>query len=339
MNIFPEKFTKWFNSIKTKLASSINTALFWTKKSVSSVLDHTPDNSDKISNASAENNDKIITKKSNKLQPYSIEFQWKKMIVLWYQDSKDIYKIFPIEWWEFIGWKSAEQITALYQTHRRAFFKKIKNTTKNKNYIKNIFIKIWNSNKKDSQNDNITQQIQPKKSLSDKILEKKKQENLRKIQEKQKQKESIQREKNQEIHKSNLNNDYETLAPFNWVISRISKWQNHNWNVLSFQEEKDKKQQILSASSVFKIMMAHLPAWVFQTTIWLDDVKKYKILKSHIKKYLNQDFWTDQEIQSKQRHLHHLVNSACEILILSVQYKKNTKKTNEQWTDFYENAA
>ena len=86
--------------------------------------------------------------------------------------------------------------------------------------------------------------------------------------------------------------------------------------------------------------MSRLPKNIFEKTHWLDDLKKYTVLKEYIKNYLNQDFEYSLETKNQQRHLLHLVNSAWEILLLSIEYKRaKSSKNNPQWTNYYNTAA
>ncbi len=354
MKNFREKFSWNFHLLKNKLSSNIQNILHSNKKNVQDILEH-PQQKITIPQAIL----KQPKEKQNpelwesieiqwNLQPYSIEFLWEKIIVLWYENSQEIYKIFPATGWKFIYWNQAEQITALYQTHKRAFFKKIKNTPKNKNHIKNIFLEIWkNKNSSSEEINQNTQNIQPKKSASQRIQENKKKKNLEAIEKrKQKQQEKIETQKNKEIlqnkkiHAENIFEDYQTLYPFSSGIAKISSWQNDFSKNLSDSEKQEKFQQISSASSIYKILMSRLPKSIFEKTHWLDDTKRFTVLKEYIKNYLNQDFEYSLETKNQQRHLLHLVNTASEILILSVEYKKqNPSKNNPQWTNYYNTAA
>mgnify|MGYP006999713717 CR=1 FL=1 len=354
MNNFREKFSWNFHLLKNKLSFSIQNILNSNKKYITDILDipqekkivKTPPI--KKSEACKKNIISESAEKPNNLQPYSIEFLWEKIIVLWYQNSQEIYKIFPATGWNFIYGNQADQITALYQTHKRAFFKKIKNNSKNKNHIKKIFSEIWkNKNNSSEEINQKTQNIQPKKSAAQRIQENKRKKNLELIEKrKQKQQERLEAEKNKEIWKNkkiqaeNIQSDYETLYPFSGNLSKISPWQNDFSKKLSAEEKQEKFQQISSASSIYKILMSRLPKNIFEKTHWLDDAKRYTVLKEYIKNYLHHDFEYSLETKNQQRHLLHLVNSAWEILLLSQQYKKqNPPKNNTQWTNYYKNAA
>ena len=354
MKNLQEKFSWGFHSLKTKLSSSIQNILHSNKQNVQNILDQpnqtTLQNQPSVEKTQENKSWELWESIENdkKLQPYSIEFLWEKIIVLWYENSQEIYKIFPATGWNFIHWNQSDQITALYQTHKRAFFKKIKNNSKNKNHIKKIFSEIWkNKNISSDEIINTTQNIQPKKSASQRIQENKRKKNLEAIeQRKQKQQEILEAEKNKEIWKNkkiqaeNIQSDYETLYPFSSNLSKISPWQTDFSKKLSAEEKQEKFQQISSASSIYKILMSRLPKSIFEKTHWLNDAKRYTVLKEYIKNYLNQDFEYSLETKNQQRHLLHLVNSAWEILLLSHQYKKqNPPKNNPQWTNYYNNAA
>lgn len=344
MKNFQEKVQSGFSLLKNKLSSSIQNILHTNKQKVQSILE-TPEASVIETQATQKDNLNECVETSKNLQPYSMEFMWEKIIVLWYENSNEIYKIFPASGGDFIHGNQADQITALFQTHKRAFFKKIKNSPKNKNYIKNIFKEIWEKNKSEQiKNSEIT--IQPKKSAAERIKENKRKKNLEAIEKrKQKQQEKIEAQKNkqkeldQQKHAQNIQSDYQTLSWFHQV-AKILPWQNDFSKSLSNQEKQEKFQQISAASSIYKILMARLPKDIFSKNIWLDDTKRYTVLKEYIKNYLHQDFGDSQEIKNQQRHLLHLVNSACEILLLSKEYQKqNPPKNNTQWTNYYKNAA
>jgi len=344
MKNFQEKVQSGFWLLKNKLSASIEKILHSNKQKVHDILQ-----SDENKNTADQRVDSQklweSVETSKKLQPYSIEFLWEKIIVLWYQNSNEIYKIFPANGWDFIHGNQAEQITALFQTHRRAFFKKVKNNSKNTNAIRKIFSEIGKKNIPTIQEEKPAVTIEPKKSAAQRIQENKRKKNLEAI-EKRKQKKAKQIEaqkqkqieKQQKVHAENISTDYETLEGFTGHMSKISSWQNDMTKVLSAQEKQEKFQQISAASSIYKILMTRLPKDIFTKYIWLDDTKRYTVIKEEIKKYLHQDFQYSLEVKNQQRHILHLVNSACEILLLSKQYQKQNQQ-NPQWTQYYKNAA
>lgn len=193
MKNLQEKFSWGFHSLKTKLSSSIQNILHSNKQNVQNILDQpnqtTLQNQPSVEKTQENKSWELWESIENdkKLQPYSIEFLWEKIIVLWYENSQEIYKIFPATGWNFIHWNQSDQITALYQTHKRAFFKKIKNNSKNKNHIKKIFSEIWkNKNISSDEIINTTQNIQPKKSAAQRIQENKRKKNLEAIEQENK---------------------------------------------------------------------------------------------------------------------------------------------------------
>lgn len=272
--------------------------------------------------------------KPNSLIPYSIEFQNIKYIVLSNTQNDEIYKVFPLQGWDFLEWENLAQIQTLFENHRRTFFKKVKSTPKFKRHVRNIFSNIWKK-PAESQEKKSEIHIQNKLSPAERIKQKKQEKNKKKIQEKKQREQSeilLQKQKNQ---RENLTEDFKSVFWFSLHVSKMLAWNHKKISSLTPEQLKEKNLQINAASWVYKILLARLDNSVFQETKNIAPQKRFKILKSKIKKYLNQDFWNDPESANIQRHLHHLVNSSCDILVDSVSHKNQ----KSQWTDYYSQAA
>lgn len=337
-----QRFKSGFNSVKTTLAQSVEKFIWNNQQRVDTILTwetqiHSPLQQN---NQVEEPIDNTNTIESHQwLRAYTIDF-WEKIILLENQDG-NIYKIFPAAQWGFITWHKAQQIEALFRTHKRAFFKKLSKPK----YVKKRFIEAAQENKNLSKNEQKTiqeTQIQKKKTLANRIAENKRKKNLEAIkQRKQKQAEKLKKQKEKEIiHQQNIASICNEIQPYASMVMKIQPWHRDTHMILNQEQKAEQSKEIDAAYKIYNEFLLKMDKSIIQKVSWLGKAKRYNVLREYAKKYINQDIWNNWETKNQQRELHNILDSACEVLLLSLENKKHSYDNSTQWArEHYKQAA